>query len=124
MLYKMRDMIQFDPENELTDKELDKIAEQDFDAFLNYLDQKSEYLKKFTKPLSSYHTKRFASMAAATSGRELSKEDYDNANKLGRKNEEAAIDKITKKEKKQQEIEMLKNNGVKNVKTDRTQWFD
>lgn len=117
-------MLEFDPENELSDEELDKIAEKDFDAFLDYLDQKSEYLKKFTKPLSSYHTKRYASMAAADSGKDLSKEQYDKANNIGRKNEEAAIDKIEKKALKEKEIQMLKDNGVKNVKTDRTQWFD
>lgn len=117
-------MLKFDPQNELTDAELDKIAEQDFDAFLDYLDQKSEYLKKFTKPLSSYHTKRYASMAAADSGKDLSKEEYDKANNIGRKNEEAAIDKIEKKALKEKEIQMLKDNGVKNVKTDRSQWFD
>ena len=117
-------MIKFDPTNELSDEELDKIAAEDFDVFLDYLDQKSAYLKKFTKPLSSYHTKRYASIAAASSGKSLSKEDYDAAAKLGKKNEDEVVDKIIKKEKKQQEIEMLKNSGVKNVKTDRTQWFD
>ena len=64
-------MVKFDPNNELSDKELDTLAEKDFDMFLDYLDQKSEYLKQFTKPLSSYHTKRFASIAAATQGKQL-----------------------------------------------------
>ena len=55
-------MILFDPQNELTDEQLDELANQNFDDFLDYLDQKAEYLKQFTKPLSSYHTKRFASV--------------------------------------------------------------
>ena len=55
-------MIQFDPNNELSDKELDALADANFDEFLDYLDQKAEYLKKFTKPLDPYHLKRYASM--------------------------------------------------------------
>ena len=56
-------MVKFDPQNELNDEQLDELANQNFDDFLDYLDQKAEYLKQFTKPLSSYHTKRFASVA-------------------------------------------------------------
>ena len=33
-------MAKFDPQNELTDEELDIIADNDFDEFLDYLDQK------------------------------------------------------------------------------------
>jgi hypothetical protein len=43
-------MVKFDPQNELTDKQLDELANQNFDEFLDYLDQKAEYLKQFTKP--------------------------------------------------------------------------
>ena len=42
-------MVKFDPNNELSDKELDALAEKDFDMFLDYLDQKTAYLKQFTK---------------------------------------------------------------------------
>ena len=50
-------MVEFDPNNPLSEKELDKLGEENFDDFLNYLDQKAEHLKQFTKPLSSYHTR-------------------------------------------------------------------
>ena len=44
--------LKYDPENPLTDKQLDEIAAHDFDKFLEYLDSKTEYLKQFSKPLS------------------------------------------------------------------------
>ena len=72
-------MVIFDPENELTQEQLDKLAEENFDDFLNYLDQKSAHLLKDKK-------------------------------------------KIAEMKKKSHEI--LKSSGVKNVKTNRSQWFD
>jgi len=116
-------MVEYDPENPLSDEELDKLAEKDFELFLEYLDSKAAYLKKFTKPLSSYHTKRFASMAAKQSGREFPKEEYEKADQIGKENEKKAAEKIAKDWKKEGE-EILKKNGVKNVKTRRDQWFD
>lgn len=114
----------FDPNNPLTDEELEQLGKDDFDAMLEYLDGQTAHLKKFTKPLSSYHTKRFASISAATQGKELSDDELKIADKIGKKNEQAASDKILNKEWKTKEHEMLKNTGVKNVKTDRSQWFD
>ena len=55
--------LEYDPNNPLSDEELDKIAEEDFDKFLEYLDSKTAYLKQFSKPLDAYHLKRFASQA-------------------------------------------------------------
>ena len=52
--------MKFDPQNELTDEQLDELANQNFDDFLDYLDQKAAHLKQFTKPLDAYHLKRFA----------------------------------------------------------------
>jgi len=75
------------------------------------------------KPLSSYHTKRFASLSSAQQGKSITEEELKKANDIGRKNELEAIDKIKNKEWKEKEIEMLKKT-VKNVKTDRSQWFD
>ena len=34
-------MVEFDPNNPLSEKELDKLGEENFDDFLNYLDQKA-----------------------------------------------------------------------------------
>ena len=55
----------YNHKNPLTDDELETLGNENFDSMLEYLDGKAEHLKKFTKPLSSYHTKRFASVAAA-----------------------------------------------------------
>ena len=44
-------MVKYDPNNPLSDEELDKLGKENFDEFLSYLDSKSEYLKSFTKPL-------------------------------------------------------------------------
>tara|TARA_Y100000389_G_scaffold163232_1_gene166394 strand:+ start:277 stop:630 length:354 start_codon:yes stop_codon:yes gene_type:complete len=117
-------MATYDPNNPLTEEELDKLGKDDFDGFLEYLDSKSEHLKQFTKPLSSYHTKRFASLTLAQQGKEITDEALQKADKIGKENEQKAIDKIKNKEWKNKEHEMLKKTGVKNVKTDRSQWFD
>ena len=113
----------YDHENPLSEKELELLGEEDFDKFLDYIDQKAEHLKQFTKPLSSYHTKRYASLTSAQQGKTITDEELKKANDIGRKNEQKAIDKIANKKWKQKEIEMLKKT-VKNVKTDRSQWFD
>ena len=114
----------YNHENPLTEEELEILGNKDFDSFLEYIDSQAEHLKQFTKPLSSYHTKRFASISAATQGRELTKEELKKADTIGKENEAKAIDRIANKKWKEKEIEMLKKTGVKNVKTNRSQWFD
>ena len=116
--------MKYDPNNELTDKQLDELGKTDFDAVLEYLDSQAEYLKQFTKPLSSYHTKRFASVSAAMQGKQITEEELKKADEIGKKNEQKVIDKIKNNEWKEKEHEILKKTGVKNVKTDRSQWFD
>ena len=115
--------MKYDHENPLNEAELEALGNENFDSFLAYLDSKAEYLKQFTKPLSSYNTKRFASLSSAQQGKSITEEELKKANDIGRKNELEAIDKIKNKEWKEKEIEMLKKT-VKNVKTDRSQWFD
>ena len=114
----------YDHENPLSEKELELLGEENFDDFLDYIDQKAEHLKQFTKPLSSYHTKRYASLTSAQQGKTITDEELKKANEIGRKNELEAEDKVNNKLWKEKEIEMLKKTGVKNVKTDRSQWFD
>jgi hypothetical protein len=113
----------YDHENPLSEKELELLGEEDFDKFLDYIDQKAEHLKQFTKPLSSYHTKRYASLTSAQQGKTITDEELKKANEIGRKNELEAEDKVNNKLWKEKEVEMLKKT-VKNVKTDRSQWFD
>ena len=86
--------MKFDPNNQLTDEQLDKLGKDDFDGFLEYIDGQAEYLKQFTKPLSSYHTKRYASLNAAHQGKQLSDDALKAAEKIGKKNEQEAFDKI------------------------------
>jgi hypothetical protein len=114
----------YDHENPMSEEELDKLGKEDFDKFLEYLDSQAEHLKQFTKPLSSYHTKRYASLTSAQQGKTITAEELKKANEIGRKNELEAEDKVNNKLWKEKEIEMLKKTGVKNVKTDRSQWFD
>jgi|TARA_B110000305_G_scaffold151123_1_gene167649 hypothetical protein len=113
----------YDHENPLSEKELELLGEENFDDFLDYIDQKAEHLKQFTKPLSSYHTKRYASLTSAQQGKTITDEELKKANEIGRKNELEAEDKVNNKLWKEKEVEMLKKT-VKNVKTDRSQWFD
>ena len=116
--------MKYDHNNPLSDEELDKLAEKDFDLFLDYLDSKTAYLKQFTKPLSSYHTKRFTALTLAQQGKPITDEELKKAEKIGKENEQKVIDKNANKEWKEKEHDMLKKTGVKNVKTDRSQWFD
>lgn len=114
----------YNPNNPLSQEELDKLGNEDFDAFLEYLDQKSEYLKKFTKPLDSFHLKKFASMDASDKGNALNDDDIKKLNKLGRKNEEVSFDKENHKDWISKKNNILKNSGVKNLKTHRSQWYE
>ena len=115
--------MKYDFNNPLSGEELDKLAEKDFDLFLDYLDQKTEYLKQFSKPLSSYHTKNFASLSLKQQGKEITEEELKKADKIGKDNENKVRDKFVNQEWKQKDREVLKKT-VKNVKTDRSQWFD
>ena len=115
----------FDPMKPLSDAELEKLSNDDFDRFLEYLDSKAEYLKQYTKPLSSYMTKRYSSISTVSQGKELSNEQIKKAGDIGKENDKAEFEKIRERFE-----EMEKNNpkytdeGIKNIKTNRSQWFD
>jgi hypothetical protein len=113
----------YDHNNPLTDEQLDKLGKDDFDGFLEYLDGKTAYMKQFTKPLSSYHTKRFAALDKAMRGEKITEEELKKSENIGKKNEQQAFDNVQHKMWKEKEYEVLKKT-VKNVKTDRSQWFD
>lgn len=116
--------MKYDSTNPLNEDELNKLGEEDFDSFLEYLDSKAEYLKNFTKPLDTYHLKKFASLDASNKGEALDDEDLKKLNKLGRKNEEVGFDKEKHQEMIKTKNHILKSSGVKNIKTHRSQWFD
>ncbi len=86
----------YDPNNPISDEELDKIAKEDFEKFLEYLDSKTEYLKSKTRPLNSHEMKKFAAMAAANEGRTISDEELERAKKIGKENEQKIRDKWQK----------------------------
>jgi len=88
--------MKYDPNNPISDEELDKIAKEDFDKFLEYLDSKTAYLKSKTRPLNSHEMKKFAAMAAANEGRTISDEELERAKKIGKENEQKVRDKWQK----------------------------
>ena len=115
-------MITYDPNNELSDEELDKLGKEDFDSFLQYLDAKAKYLKQFTKPLGQYHTKRFAALDAVNRGEEVTTKLLKDAGKIGKEGEMEIQQRIIDKMEEKGWEEPDKR--VKNIKTHRSQWFD
>jgi predicted lactoylglutathione lyase len=111
--------MKYDPNNELSDEQLNKLSEDDF---FEYLDSKAKYLSQFTKPLGEYHTKRYAVIAAVAEGRELTDKEFKAAKRIGKEgddiNQQRIIDKMNEKNLSEPD------KHVKNVKTHRSQWFD
>ncbi len=87
----------YDPNNPLSEEELDDLGKVDFEGFLEYLDSQSEYLKQFSKPLSSYHTKRYASLSLAQQGKQITDEELARADEIGKKNEKKVKEEIKRK---------------------------
>jgi len=112
----------YDPDNPLSDVELDKLGKENFDKFLEYLDSKSEYLKQYTKPLGEYHTKRFAAATAASQGRGLTSKELKVAKEIGKEGDDINKQRIIDKMEEKGLTEPDKN--VKNIKTHRSQWFE
>ena len=109
----------YDPDNELTEDEMKQLSE---DEFFEYLDSQTEYLKQFTKPLGEYHTKRYASISAKVEGRELTDDEFDFAKKVGKEGDMESQQRIIDKMREKELSEPDKR--VKNIKTNRSQWFD
>jgi hypothetical protein len=71
-----------------TDNELKEMNDE---QLFEYLDAKAAHLKQHTSPLSSYHTKRFASISSAISNTEF---DYDSVKKIAKENEQKGFEKF------------------------------
>ena len=71
-----------------TDEELKQMTDE---QLFEYLDAKAAYLKEHSSPLSSYHTKRFASIGSAISNTEF---DYDSVKKIAKENEMKGYEKF------------------------------
>jgi hypothetical protein len=80
-----------------TDDELKHMSE---DELFEYLDAKTLHLKQHTSPLSSYKTKKFASIGAAISNTEF---DYDIVKQIAKENEQKGYEKFIKDKNKQNE---------------------
>ena len=77
-----------------TDEELKGMSD---DELFEYLDAKAAYLKQHTSPLSSYKTKKFASIGAAISN---TKFDYDSVKQIAKENEQKGYEKFIKDKNK------------------------
>ena len=80
-----------------TDEELKGMSD---DELFEYLDAKAAHLKQHTSPLSSYKTKKFASIGAAISNTEFN---YDNVKQIAKENEQKGFEKFIKDKKKNNE---------------------
>ena len=108
----------YDPNNELSDEQLSKLDENEF---FEYLDSKAAHLKQFTRPLGSYETKHFA---AWTKGDSLTTEELKKAKDIGKEGDTAYNESIRTAAEKLGGDPKFKDSGIKNIKTNRTQWFD
>jgi hypothetical protein len=113
--------MKYNPENELTDEQVSALPE---DEFFEYIDTKAAYLKQFTRPLESYHTKRFAGVGAAIEGRTLTNEELEAARKIGKENFNKRMEREAKAAEQLGGDPKYRDLGIKHFKTNRTQWFD
>ena len=110
--------MKYNPESELTPNELNSLDEKDF---FEYIDSKAQYLIQFTRPLDTYHAKTFA---ALTNGGELSTQELKTAKEIGRVGDDAKYNAISEAAEKLGGDPKYKDEGIKNIKTHRSQWFD
>ena len=108
----------YDPNNELSDIEMSALSENEF---FEYLDLKAKHLKQFTRPLGSYETKHFA---AWSKGEALTDEELKKAKQMGAKGDLEYTESIRNAAEKLGGDPKFKDAGIKNVKTNRNQWFD
>ena len=113
--------MKYNPESELTDEQVTALPE---DEFFEYIDSKAAYLKQFTRPLESYHTKRFAGVGAAIEGRTLTNEELEAARKIGKDNFKKRMEREAKASKELGGDPKYRDLGIKHFKTNRSQWFD
>jgi hypothetical protein len=108
----------YNPNDELTDEQMKGLSEADF---FEYLDTKVAYLKQFIVPIGQYHAKQFA---AQTKGDVLTTEELKRAKELGKIGDDEKARRIAEAAARKGGDPKFKDSGIKNVKTNRTQWFD
>ena len=84
-------MIKYNPNNELSKDEISKL---DFDVFLDYIDQKAEHLRQYTRSLNSWETKKYATISNANERKELTSEKFDKIKRIAQMNENKLLDKM------------------------------
>lgn len=107
--------MKYNPQNPLTEAEINQL---DDDVLFDYLDSRAAYLKNFSRPLDTYHTKQFL---AATKGGEITEKELKMAKEIGKAGDEAKIDEIVNAEVKLGGNPKFKDETIK-VKTHRSQW--
>ena len=113
--------MKYNPESELTDEQVTALPE---DEFFEYIDSKAAYLKQFTRPLETYHTKRFVGIGAAIEGRNVSNRELEAAKKIGKDNFRKRMEREAKASDELGGDPKYRDLGIKHFKTNRTQWFD
>ena len=110
--------MKYNPQSPLTEVEINGL---DDDTLFVYLDSRAEYLKNYSRPLDTYHTKQFL---AATKGGEITEKELKRAKEIGRVGDDIKFEEISQSMEKLGGDPKLKDEGIKNVKTNRKQWFD
>lgn len=113
--------MKYNPENELTEEQVTALPE---DQFFEYIDSKAAYLKQFTRPLETYHTKRFVGIGAAIEGRDVSNRELEAAKKIGKDNFRKRMEREAKASDELGGDPKYRDLGIKHFKTHRSQWFD
>ena len=113
--------MKYNPENELTEEQITALPE---DQFFEYIDSKAAYLKQFTRPLETYHTKRFVGIGAAIEGRNVSNRELEAAKKIGKDNFKKRMEREAKASDELGGDPKYRDLGIKHFKTNRSQWFD
>ena len=110
--------MKYDIENRLTETEINSLND---DELFEYLDSRVEFYKKISRPLDTYHTKQFL---AATKGGEISSEELKRAKEIGSVGDEIKSQNISDSMDKLGGDPKLRDSQIKNIKTNRSQWFE
>ena len=113
--------MKYNPENELTEEQVTALPEE---QFFEYIDSKAAYLKQSTRPLETYHTKRFVGIGAAIEGRNVSNRELEAAKKIGKDNFRKRMEREAKASDELGGDPKYRDLGIKHFKTNRSQWFD
>lgn len=109
----------YNPKKPLTEQQINNLSD---DQLFEYLDSKSAYLKKNTRPLSAYECKQFSCLTSKNTDKEITIDQIKIAEDIGKENAEIMEQKIL--ETMQKKGLVKPNLLIKNHKTNRSQWFD